>query len=476
MVTRTRTLTRASVILGILAAGSPAFGQWPQFRGPNGAGVDAGTGYPVTFSPTSQVVWKAAVPFARSSPVVVGERVYVTASEGEQLLTIAFDAASGREVWRRARPRARAQALYKANDPASPTPAADGQGVVAFFADFGLVAYAPDGKERWTLPLGPFKNFYGMAGSPIIAGDAVILVCDQMSGSYMIALDRQTGKERWRRERPGVTVSWTTPMVFAPGGGAEPQLVVLSSTRLDGYALASGEPRWWMPLSSQGAIGTAIAHGDTVIVSTLAGSEPWMEPFEAALKTFDADKDGKLSRPEWATDKGMGEHFGWVDADDNGSVDAAEYNDARAMGVGEYGIAALRPAGLRGKIDPAAALWRFKKNLPYIPTPVVYNGLVYMVKTGGIITAIDPASGLAVKEGRSKDAPGDYEASPVAADDKVFLASVNGKVTVLKAGAQWEIVGVNDLGDEIHATPALSGGRIYVRTRGMLYCFGAAKG
>ena len=82
------------------------------------------------------------------------------------------------------------------------------------------MAYAPDGTERWRSPLGPFKNFYGMAGSPIIAGDAVILVCDQMSGSFMLALDRKTGRERWRRARPGVTVSWTTPMVFAPGGGA----------------------------------------------------------------------------------------------------------------------------------------------------------------------------------------------------------------------------------------------------------------
>ena len=146
------------------------------------------------------------------------------------------------------------------------------------------------------------------------------------------------------------------------------------------------------------------------------------------------------------------------------------------MGIGEYGITAIKPAGLRGKVDPSAALWRFKKNLPFVPTPVVYDGLVYMVKAGGIITAIDPATGLAIKEGRSKDAPGDYTASPIAADGKVFLASVNGKVTVMKAAREWEILGVNDLGEEIHATPALSGGRIYVRTRGTLYCFGAAKG
>jgi outer membrane protein assembly factor BamB len=291
----------------------------------------------------------------------------------------------------------------------------------------------------------------------------------------MVALDRRSGRERWRRPRPGITVSWTTPMVFTPVGGGDPQLIVLSSTRLDGYTLATGEPRWWMPLSSQGAIGTAIAHQDTVIVATLAGNEPWMEPLASALKTFDTDRDGRLSRAEYAIEKGMGEHFGWVDADGDGFVTAAEYDDARAMGVGEYGIAALEPAGLRGKVDPTAVRWRFKKNLPFVPTPVVYDGLVYMVKAGGIVTAIDPAPGQSTKEGRSTDAPGDYTASPIAADGKVFLASVNGKVTVLKAGRDWTVLGVNDLGDEIHATPALAGGRLYVRTRGTLYCFGAAR-
>jgi outer membrane protein assembly factor BamB len=472
--TNPRAAARLGVLLAGLAAAGPAAAQWGQFRGPNGSGVDAATGYPAAFSPTSRMVWKAAVPFARSSPVIAGSRLYLTASEGDQLLTIAFDATGGRELWRRSIRRPRTQAVYKANDPASPTPAADEHGVVVFFADVGLVAYAPDGTERWRQPLGPFKNFYGMAGSPIITGDAVILVCDQMSGSFLIALDRQTGRQRWRRERAGATVSWTTPMVFTPGGG-DAQLIVLSSTRLDGYTLATGEPRWWMPLSSQGAIGTAVAHRDAVIVATLAGNEPWMEPFESALKTFDTDKDGKLSRAEYAIEKGMGEHFGWIDADGNDSLDQEEYDDARAMGIGEYGVAALKPAGLSGKVDPSAALWRFKKNLPFVPTPVVYDGLLYMVKAGGIVTAIDPATGQATREGRSQDAPGDYTASPIAADGKVFLASVDGKVTVLKAGRAWEILGVNDLGEEIHATPALAGGRIYVRTRGTLYCFGAAK-
>ena len=118
-------------------------------------------------------------------------------------------------------------------------------------------------------------------------------------------------------------------------------------------------------------------------------------------------------------------------------------------------------------------LWRFKKNLPYIPAPLVYQNVLYMVKTGGIITSLDVASGRPLKEGRTPNAPGEYYASPVAADGKVFLASVDGKITVLKAGAQWEVLGVNDIGEPIHATPALAAGRIYVRTRGSVYCFAA---
>ncbi len=167
------------VLLVMLVAARPAGAQWTQFRGPNGSGVGADTGYPVEFSASKNVVWKTAVPNAPSSPVVVGGRVFLTASQGDQLLTIALDANTGREAWRRQIPRARTHKIYKSNDPASPSPVADEAGVVAFFADFGLVAYANDGKEAWRHPLGPFRNFYGMAASPIIVGDTVILACDQ---------------------------------------------------------------------------------------------------------------------------------------------------------------------------------------------------------------------------------------------------------------------------------------------------------
>src|SRR6266404_4486610 len=141
-------------------------GQWSQFRGPNGSGVDSAAGYPVEFSPSKNVVWKKAVPYGQSSPVVAGNRLYLTASESGHLLTICIDAKTGSELWRREIRRQRSHKIYSANDPASPTPVADESGVVVFFPDFGLTAYTRDGKNRWALPLGPFKNFYGMAASP----------------------------------------------------------------------------------------------------------------------------------------------------------------------------------------------------------------------------------------------------------------------------------------------------------------------
>lgn len=165
--------------LCLLAADLP----WAQFRGPNGSGVDLSTAakYPVEFSPAKNVVWKTAVPYAQSSPVIARDRLYLTASEPAKLLTICIDAKTGREFWRREIVRKKPQTIFRTNDPASPTPVADENGVIAFFAEVGLMAYDADGKDRWSVPLGPFKNFYGMAASPILAGDLVIQVCDQQS-------------------------------------------------------------------------------------------------------------------------------------------------------------------------------------------------------------------------------------------------------------------------------------------------------
>lgn len=448
--------------------------QWTRFRGPNGAGVDSSAGYPVEFSPAKNMRWKTTVPYGQSSPVIAGHRLYGTASEGERLITFCLDARTGREMWRKELRRDRVQEAYKANDPASPTPAADEHGVVAFFPAFGLVSYKNDGQLRWTRRHGPFRNFYGMSSSPIIEQGMVVLVCDQQSGSFVIALDRATGKLRWKTERPGAIIGWSTPMIFRPDA-TRGELIVLGSTRLDSYDLASGASRWWLPVASAGAMGTPLAQGETLLISTLGSNEPSLPTFASTLAKYDRDKDERLSLEEFRADAELSEHFGWIDENDDKFIVVAEWDKVRAFDVGEWGTIAVQPGAARGQLNADAVRWRFQKNIPYIPAPLLYQGVYYMVKTGGIITALDPATGRLLKQGRSPGALGEYYASPVAADGKVFLANTEGKLTVLKAGAEWEVLAVNDLNEEISATPALSGGRLYVRTRGALYCFGSSR-
>jgi outer membrane protein assembly factor BamB len=358
--------------------------------------------------------------------------------------------------------------MYKANDPASPTPAADERGVISFFADFGLVAYDTDGRVLWSHPMGPFRNFYGMSASPIIADGLVVQLIDQLRGSYLLALDRATGQVRWKTDRPLATIGYATPMIFRSSQG--PEIITIGTTRLDSYLLGTGAHRWWTPIATGGSMGVALQQGDTLFVSTAGSNEPGLPPWVSALQ-YDKDKDGRISRAEFLQDKELGEHFGWIDTSDDAFVTEAEWSVARSLGLGAWGSVAMTPGAARGELPGAAVRWRVQKNVPYIPAPLLYQGVYYTVKTGGIVTTLDPATGTLLKEGRATGALGDYYASPVAADGRVYVANLEGKVTVLKADSQWEILAQNDLREEISATPALANGRLYVRTRGAVYCF-----
>ena len=422
------------------------------------------TGLPVEFGPSRNVAWKQAVPFGRSSPIVFRGRVFLTASEGEQLITLAFDAATGRPLWRGELKRAREHKIYRANDPASPTPAADEKGVYAFFPDFGLVSYTLDGKERWRHPLGPFENFYGISTSPVVARGLVVLLCDQSRGSFAIAIDRETGRKRWMRDRQGFPEGWSTPIIH------EDQLLAVGTTRVDSYHLATGESRWWIPLSSNGSMGSPVLYGDSLIVTASGSDQPWLPSFAAARAKLDRDGDGRLSIPESSGEKEWFEHFGWLDSNHDERIEEREWETARAYGVGEFGAVSIPLVG-KGRLESSAIRWRFKRSLPYVPAPVLYDGVFYMVKDGGIITSLDPATGAVHKQGRTGTAGGQYLSSPVAADGKVFLFSEEGRATVLKAAPQWEILAANELGEECYSTPAIGADHIFVRTRGTLYAF-----
>lgn len=220
---------------------------WPQFRGPNSSGVSPSTGLPVEFGPKKNVLWKTELPPGHSSPIFSKDSIFVTAVDHEKLFAIAIDRKTGRVQWRREVPRPRTQEVHKANGPVSPSAVTDGKNVYAFFPDFGLVSYGPDGNERWKVPMGPFNNPMGMGASPVLAGDILLLVCDQEAGSYMLGIDKNTGKQRWRVDRADFTRGFSTPVMYQPKDGPL-QAMVAGSYQLVSYDVRNGKPVWWLQI------------------------------------------------------------------------------------------------------------------------------------------------------------------------------------------------------------------------------------
>jgi outer membrane protein assembly factor BamB len=457
----------------LIASGSATYAQtstneWLQFRGPNGTGVADGVALPAEFNSTKNIVWKTQVPFARSSPVVTADRVFLTASEGDKLSTLALDRKTGKLLWRRDVVRARHMPIYKANDAASPSPVSDGKNVFAFFGELGLISYGPDGKERWRVPLGPFNSFYGMGGSPVLAGNTLVMVCDQRAGSFVVAVDARNGKVLWQKSRTNYE-AYSTPAIYKPKDGPA-QVIILGSYTVDAYSLDKGERLWWVSKIGAYPKGVPVLGTDMVYVTADGGEEPFLPPFDEILKG-DSNKDQRIQREEVKSNADAYDHFGWLDSNNDGSIERAEFDFVRNSTTSGHGVTAVRLSG-SGDLTSSNVVWRVKKSYPSIPSPLIYRGVMYLMKEGGIVTSLDPASGQVLKQGRTPDALEEYYASPVAADGKIFLVSASGKVTVLKADAQWEILAMNDLDEEVWATPAIAGGNLYIRTRNALYSFG----
>ncbi len=447
---------------------------WPQFRGPNASGVSQDTNLPVEFGPDRNVVWKTAVPPGHSSPSVAGDRIFLTAFENEKLFTIAFDRPTGRILWRREAPRPRKQELQPNNSPTSATPATDGENAYVFFADFGLIAYGPDGNELWRMPLGPFNNPFGHGASPILAGDTLLMVCDQDAGSFLLAIDKNSGRVRWRTERPHAQRGYATPVLYQPPGGS-PRVIVTGSYRLSAYDLGTGREVWWLRGLPWQVKPTPVLAGDTVYFVTYSGeSDPGEQeivpPFPEALAKLDVNKDGKLSKDEIVDPRAKNRFDEYLDLDDTGYLEERDWKQFQDRRLGENSLRAYRLGG-EGDVTDRNALWKNSRSLPNVPSPLFYRGVLYTLKEGGILTSFDANTGEIVKQARLPGALGAYYSSPVAADGKIYAISEEGKAAVIQAGAQWELLAVSDLKDGCKATPAIAGGRIYVRTYGALYCF-----
>jgi outer membrane protein assembly factor BamB len=461
------------VCLAVLLGGM-AWGQWERFRGPNGTGVSESAGLPAAFGGGKNLVWRTGLPPGHSSPVIGGGRVYLTAFEHDQLYTFCLAQSSGRILWKREAPRPRREKLHSLNSPASPTPVTDGGNVYAFFPDFGLLSYTRDGKERWRLPLGPFKNLYGIGASPVLADDVVALVIDQDKNSFIVAVGRSDGKVRWQTPRPEALSGASTPTVVTRSGG--PSLILApASFRMDVYSARDGEPVWWVRGLPSEMKSVPVVVGDLVYVSGFntpendPGRQVARPTWQELLARDDANKDGAIQKEE-VSDALTKRYWEFIDTEGHGKIGEKEWNLHLAVMGAENGLYAFQ-MGSRGDAT-SKLVWKYQRSVPQLPSVVVYRDVVYMLNDKGVLTTLDAATGQMLHQDRVRGLSDNYYASPVAGDGKIFLASHNGVVAVLRAGGQQELLAANPLDEEIFATPAIAGGRLYVRTVSALYCFG----
>jgi outer membrane protein assembly factor BamB len=426
-------------------AGRTEAQNWPAFRGTNASGVADGTNPPTTWSveKAENVRWKTAIPgLSHSSPIVWANRVFVITainsddkagfnpkSQGINLASddakytwriYCLDKVTGRIIWEKTAYEGvpRAKRHVKATQ-ANSTPATDGKYIVALFGSEGMNCYDVNGKLLWSKDLGVLnpglwddpKSSWGHASSPIIYEDLVIAQADGHTQSFIAAFNLKDGKQVWRVERGEIT-SWTTPSVYAAKGRAE--LIANGGHFIRGY-------------------------------DPLTGKELW--------RFSDHDTEVKMQAPV------VGDGLIYV---------TGGYPAGRAMYAfrpGAVGDISLKP----GQETNAYIAWSASKGSPYTPTPIVYGDLFYTCADNGVLTAYNAKTGERVYQERL---PSSFSASPVAADGKLYLASEDGDVFVVKAGPKYQLLATNSVGKALMATPALSDGMLILRAENYIYGIG----
>lgn len=453
--------------IALLIVASAVAEDWSRFRGPNGSGIGSGSGYPEELKNDRNLTWRTPVRNGKSSPVLSAKHIFLTAAEGNKLYTVCLDRATGKLLWERSVDKAKEQIANRLNHDAAPTPVTDGENVYSFFKDFGLVSYTAAGKERWRAPLGPFNTTMGIGASPVLAGSAVVMVADQVEGSYIAAFDRESGEMKWKTAREE-TEAWGSPLVVEPEKGVS-EILTTSRGQFGVHNAAEGKRKTSLLGLPNTIVGSPVLEGSRLFVQGYGSDEP--ASFASRLEKLDKNKDGKLSPDEYGNDPflyGIGAYKG----DRDGVITEPEWLEKQREVMGPNCLVAYELVrGEDGKLAPKE-LWRQGKSFnSVIPSPLVYRGVVYYVKNGGILTAVDAKTGKELKTARVTGALGGYSSSPVAADGKLYLGSEDGFVSVLRAGGDWEVLSVTDLGEGVYATPALAEGSIFLRTSAALYRF-----
>lgn len=463
---------------------------WPQFRGPDGLGVAiGGESYPIRFGPTQNVLWKTALPAGNSCPCIWGLHVFLTGYDKtkQQLETLCLERSSGRILWRQAVSPAKVESsLHPANGPATPTPVTDGQRVYVYFGSVGVLAYDLQGKEIWRRDFAMPQLTFATGSSPVLAGELLLLAMPGR-GAALTAFDKQSGKTVWTQAKPRFRIGYATPLVRTAGGTGE--VLLAGNGGIAAYDLKDGSERWWVGSLFGGSITSPVAGDGLVFMSAHApGGDPddrmKLPDFDEMLKKFDANKDGKLGEQELPKDfilysRGQNHDpmdnitvedlFPSIDRNRDRLLERPEWNQANIdFQKRDSALVAIRA---QGQGDQAQAIvWREKRALPEVPSPLYHRGHVYLIKDGGLVSCLEATTGKLVYRQRL-GVSGHYYASLVAGGNQIYAVSRDGVVVVFKSGTQCDVLARNDLGEAVVATPALVDGKVYVRTAGHLYGF-----
>ena len=422
------------------------------------------------------LLWRTAIDSGHSTPIACNGRIFLTTynTKTEELATLALASDTGRILWKRITPAAGIEEYSRdTGSAAQATPACDNERVYVFFGSYGLICYDHEGTQLWEKRMGPFQDEYGSASSPVLIDDKVIIQQDHDVDSFLMALDRKTGKVLWKSERPDATRSYSTPAVWMHDGRKE--LLVAGSRELAGYDPSDGKRLWWIHGLARIVIPTPVPAGDLVYMgpwtpggdsSLLIRMEPWAE----ALRKWDANSDGRLTRNE-VTDKVMNDRFFPMDIVQSGDLKREEWD--RYAGIfahSQNGVLAVKPTSAGGEQNEGAVVWKSVRGAPYVATPLLDRDILWTVRDGGIVTRFSALNGEVLQMKRLAD-PGNYYASPVSAGGRVYIASRSGIVTVIANDPEWRVMESRDFKEGIYATPLIAEGCLFIRTEKALYCF-----
>ena len=423
-------------------------GSWPSFRGPNASGVADGQHIPDRWNGTTgeNILWHTPIPgLAHSSPIVWGDRVFVTSAisskpnatfkpglygDGDasddrsrhKWMLYAIDRVTGTIAWERVAFEGEpGNKRHIKSTYASASPATDGRIVVAWFGSQGVYAYDVNGAPLWKVDLGRVdmgaydipSYEWGPASSPIIWNGLVLLQCDTQADSFVLALDAATGKIVWKTDRQELP-SWGTPTVITTAGRA--QLVTNAANYIRSYDARTGQELWRLGGSSKITAPTPIFADGLIIVAS--GRRP-----ERPIFAVRPDARGDLT----------------LEKDRTGS--------------------------------PAIA-WSKTLRGPYMPTPLCYDRIVYVLNNDGIFDAYDAETGEEIYRKRLEPVGSGFSASPIAADGRLYLSNEDGEMLVVAAGRDFRLISTNTMGELLMATPALSNGVMYVRSASSLFAIG----